>query len=75
MNKTSLKKIARQKVNELTANMSNDEMRALLVENTHYSRGLIDTALGNATAEQLRNEIACLLSLWDIRRLMGEIAA
>lgn len=75
MNKTSLKKIARQKVNELTANMSNDEMRALLVENTHYSRSLIDTALGNATAEQLREEITCLLSLWDIRRLMGEIAA
>lgn len=72
---TSLKKIARQKVNELTANMTADEMRALLVENTHYSRGLIDTALGNATAEQLRNEIACLLSLWDIRRLLGELAA
>lgn len=71
----NLKKITLQKVNELTANMSNAEMRDLIVANTRFSRGIIETALGNATAEEIRKEIATVLSLWDVRRLLGELAA
>ena len=72
---TSIKKITLQKVNELTANMSNAEMRELIIANTRFSRGIIETALGNATAEEIRKEIATVLSLWDVRRLLGELAA
>lgn len=71
----SLKKITRKKVNELTANMSNAEMLELLIVNTRFSRGIIETALGNATAEEIRNELATVLSLWDVRKLLGELAA
>ena len=71
----SIKKITRQKVNELTANMSNAEMRELLIANTRFSRGIIETALGNATADEIRNELATVLSLWDVRKLLGELAA
>lgn len=71
----NLKKITLQKVNELTANMSNAEMRELIIANTRFSRGIIETALGNATAEEIRKEIATVLSLWDVRRLLGELAA
>ena len=72
---TSIKKITLQKVNELTANMSNAEMRELIIANTRFSRGIIETALGNATSEEIRKEIATVLSLWDVRRLLGELAA
>lgn len=68
----NLKKITRQKVNELTTNMSNAEMRELLIANTRFSRGIIEASLGNATADEIRNELATVLSLWDVRKLLGE---
>lgn len=71
----NIKQITLQKVNELTANLTNAEMRDLLVDNTRFSRGIIETALGNATAEEIRKEIATVLSLWDVRRLLGELTA
>lgn len=71
----NIKKITLQKVNELTANLTNAEMRDLLVANTRFSRGIIEAALGNATAEEIRKEIATVLSLWDVRRLLGELTA